>query len=57
MRATAELRGRVISVTPETQHAVTVQIRPGKSWRGHLPGQYIRVGVDVDGVRHWRAYY
>ena len=23
---------------------------------GHLPGQYIRVGVDVDGVRHWRAY-
>ena len=56
MRATAELRGRVVSVTPETRHAATVQIRPGKSWRGHLPGQYIRVGVDVDGVRHWRAY-
>ena len=56
MRATAELRGRVMSVTPETRHAATVQIRPGKSWRGHLPGQYIRVGVDVDGVRHWRAY-
>jgi stearoyl-CoA 9-desaturase NADPH oxidoreductase len=56
MRATAELRGRVVTVTPETPHAATVQIRPGRSWRGHRPGQYIRVGVDVDGVRHWRAY-
>ncbi|WP_245602640.1 flavin reductase family protein [Solirubrobacter soli] len=21
-----------------------------------MPGQYVRVGVDVDGVRHWRTY-
>ncbi len=21
-----------------------------------MPGQYIRIGVDVDGVRQWRAY-
>jgi ferredoxin-NADP reductase len=21
-----------------------------------MPGQYVRVGVDVDGVRHWRSY-
>jgi len=56
MRAIAELRGRVVSVTPETRHSATVHIRPGKSWRGHLPGQYVRIGVDVDGVRHWRAY-
>ena len=25
-------------------------------WRSHQPGQYIRIGVDVDGVRHWRTY-
>jgi ferredoxin-NADP reductase len=43
-------------VTPETRHAATVEIRPGRSWQGHRPGQYIRIGVDVDGVRHWRAY-
>src|SRR5215208_3802137 len=23
---------------------------------GHEPGQYVRVGVVVDGVHHWRAY-
>ena len=56
LRASAQLRGRVVSVTPETRHAATVEIRPGRSWKGHRPGQYIRIGIDVDGVRHWRAY-
>ncbi|HEY7717449.1 MAG TPA: ferredoxin reductase [Pedococcus sp.] len=56
MRAGADLRGRVVSVEPETADAATVRILPGRSWRGHVPGQYVRLGVDVDGVRHWRAY-
>ncbi|MCW2812317.1 MAG: stearoyl-CoA 9-desaturase [Friedmanniella sp.] len=56
LRLSADLRGRVVSVTPETADAVTVQIRPGRGWRRHRPGQYVRLGVDVDGVRNWRAY-
>lgn len=56
LRAGADLRGKVLSVTPETGGAVTVEIRPGKDWAGHRPGQYVRIGVEVDGVRHWRAY-
>lgn len=56
LRAGADLRGRVVSLTRETADAVTVTIRPGKGWRGHIPGQYIRIGVDIDGVRNWRAY-
>jgi ferredoxin-NADP reductase len=56
LRAGADLRGRVVAVRPETADAATVSIRPGRGWQGHLPGQYIRIGVDVDGVRHWRAY-
>ena len=31
-------------------------IKPGFEWEGHEPGQYLRVGVVVDGVHHWRAY-
>jgi ferredoxin-NADP reductase len=50
------LRGRVEAVRPETRDAATLVIRPGRAWRGHVPGQYVRIGVDVDGVRHWRAY-
>lgn len=56
LRAGAELRGRVESVHPETADAATLVIRPGADWRGHVPGQYVRVGIDVDGVRCWRAY-
>jgi stearoyl-CoA 9-desaturase NADPH oxidoreductase len=54
--STRELRGRVQRVVPETADAVTVLIRPGRDWPGHRPGQYLRIGVDIDGVRHWRAY-
>ncbi|MDE9366119.1 ferredoxin reductase [Luteipulveratus sp. YIM 133132] len=56
LRSRTTLRGRVVAVTPETADAVTVTIRPGRGWRGHVPGQYLRIGVDVDGVRLWRAY-
>lgn len=56
LRAGAELRGKVVAVTPETADAATIVIRPGRDWAGHVPGQYVRVGIDVDGVRQWRAY-
>lgn len=51
-----QLRGRVVGVHPETRDAVTLVIRPGRGWRGHVAGQYLRLGVDVDGVRQWRSY-
>jgi ferredoxin-NADP reductase len=35
---------------------VTLWLRPGRGWPEHRPGQYIRVGVDIDGVRQWRTY-
>ncbi|MCZ7438137.1 ferredoxin reductase [Micromonospora sp. WMMC241] len=56
LRAGAPLRGRIVAVRPETRDAATLVIQPGRGWRGHLPGQYVRLGVDVDGVRQWRAY-
>jgi ferredoxin-NADP reductase len=56
LRSGADLRGRIVAIEPETRDAVTVTIRTGRGWAGHLPGQYVRVGVDVDGVRQWRAY-
>ena len=51
-----ELRGRIVAVLPETPDSVTLVIRPGRGWKAHRPGQYVRLGVDVDGVRLWRNY-
>src|SRR3712207_1673229 len=56
LRAGADLRGRVEAVHRETRDAATLVIRPGADWQGHVPGQWVRIGVDVDGVRMWRAY-
>jgi ferredoxin-NADP reductase len=54
--STRELRGRIERIDQETPEAATVLIRPGYEWTRHLPGQYLRIGVVVDGVHHWRAY-
>ena len=56
LRPGADLRARVLSTRAETRDAVTVVMKPGAAWRGHVPGQYVRIGVNVDGVRHWRSY-
>lgn len=56
LRNPALLRGRIETISPETRDSATLVIRPGIGWRGHRPGQYVRLGVDVDGVRLWRAY-
>ena len=56
LRPGADLRGRIVEVHPETADAATIVIRPGADWAGHVPGQYVRIGIDVDGVRLWRAY-
>ncbi|AZM87945.1 ferredoxin reductase [Streptomyces sp. W1SF4] len=56
LRAGADLRGRIEAVHPETGDAATLVIRPGRGWRGHAAGQYVRIGVDVDGRRLWRSY-
>jgi stearoyl-CoA 9-desaturase NADPH oxidoreductase len=54
--STRELRGRVERIEQREDGAVTVHIRPGYEWHGHRPGQYVRLGVVVDGRHHWRAY-
>jgi ferredoxin-NADP reductase len=54
--STRELRGRIERIERETPEAVTVLIKPGWEWPGHRPGQYLRLGIEVDGIHHWRAY-
>jgi stearoyl-CoA 9-desaturase NADPH oxidoreductase len=56
LRRGADLRGRIVEVQHETPDAATIILRPGADWAGHVPGQYVRIGIDIDGVRLWRAY-
>lgn len=52
-----ELRGEIMEVRPETPDSATVTIRPGWGFRGdYQPGQYVGIGLRVDGRWHWRSY-
>ncbi|MCM3847350.1 ferredoxin reductase [Pseudonocardia sp. DR1-2] len=54
--STTSLRGRVVARRRETGRAVSVTIEPGRAWAGHRAGQYVGIGVEVDGVRLTRSY-
>ncbi len=52
-----ELRGRLEKVEPETDDAATLVIKPGWGWSfDYQAGQYIGIGVEVEGRFHWRSY-
>ena len=54
--STRELRGQIEAITPETGSSASVTLRPGRGWSTHVAGQWVGLGVEVDGVRHWRSY-
>lgn len=52
-----ELRGRIVSVTAETEDSATIVIRPGWGFSfDYHAGQYIGIGIPVEGRWTWRSY-
>jgi ferredoxin-NADP reductase len=52
-----ELRGRIVEVRRETVDSATLEIKPGWGFEfNYEPGQYIGIGVLVDGRWRWRSY-
>ena len=52
-----ELRGEIINVRNETADSATVTIKPGWGFAAdYNPGQYVGIGLRVEGRWHWRSY-
>ena len=52
-----ELRGEIVDVRNETADSATVTIKPGWGFSAdYQPGQYVGIGLRVDGRWHWRSY-
>jgi len=52
-----ELRGRIVAVRRETEDSATLVIKPGWGFSfDYQPGQYIGIGLLVDGRWRWRSY-
>ncbi|MCX5042840.1 ferredoxin reductase [Aldersonia sp. NBC_00410] len=56
MMSARELRAEVTEVWRQTDDTVTLTLRPTRQWRGFTAGQFVNVGVVVDGIRHTRCY-
>lgn len=51
-----ELRAEVIDAQRRTAETVTLTLRPTRQWRGFHAGQFVQLGVVIDGVRHTRCF-
>jgi ferredoxin-NADP reductase len=52
-----ELRGRILEVRQETEDSATLAIKPGWGFSfDYQPGQYIGIGLLVEGRWRWRSY-
>ncbi|MEU5258224.1 FAD-binding oxidoreductase [Amycolatopsis sp. NPDC021455] len=51
-----EIRGLVTAVRKQTPDSVTLTVEPSRAWPGFTAGQYVRLQVEIDGVRRTRCY-
>ena len=49
-------RGTVTAVVHQTPDTVTLTVAANAAWRGHRAGQFVNVGVEIDGVIQTRCY-
>ena len=49
-------RAEVVEVRRQAGDSVTLALRPNENWQGFSTGQFVRVTVEIDGVRQTRCY-
>lgn len=51
-----EGRAEVLKADRLTPESVTLTLRPNRAWQGFQAGQFVRIAVEIEGVRHERCY-
>lgn len=51
-----EARATITAVRHQTADTVTLSLRPNAHWQGFVPGQFVALTVEVDGVRRTRCF-
>ncbi len=56
MWAAKEVRARIVDIhrevdLPGVPPVATITLQPTSTWRGHRAGQYVQLGIEVDGAR------
>lgn len=56
VRASSQLSARVVDIIDETPDTRSFVLAVDRRWPGHRAGQFVPVGVEIDGVRTQRCY-
>ncbi|GGG01706.1 ferredoxin reductase [Rhodococcoides trifolii] len=56
MLSVDDMRAEVTEVRRQTPDTVTLTLRPTRHWEGFRAGQFVQIGVVVDGIRQTRCY-
>jgi ferredoxin-NADP reductase len=51
-----EARAELVGIRHQTGRAVTLRLRPNGAWQGFRAGQFVRFGIEIDGVRRTRTF-
>jgi ferredoxin-NADP reductase len=51
-----EIRAEVTDVERKTADSVTLTLRPNNLWTGFKAGQFVKLSVEIDGIRRTRCY-
>lgn len=54
--STREPHAKVVGLRRETADTTTLLLRPGAGHLTHRPGQFVGIGIRIDGVWNWRTY-
>lgn len=54
--AIRDCRAEVVRVERTTPDSVTLSLRANRAWRGFRAGQFLQIGVEIDGARRTRCY-
>jgi ferredoxin-NADP reductase len=51
-----DCRAEITAVRNESEDSVTISLLANRAWEGFRAGQFLQVGVEIDGVRRKRCY-
>lgn len=54
--SSTEIRAEVTAVERKTSDSVTLTLRPNNGWQGFKAGQFVKLSVEIDGIRRTRCY-
>jgi ferredoxin-NADP reductase len=56
MLTVRDMRARIVDVDRSVPGTISLGLRPTRQWDGLRAGQFLQLGVVIDGVRHLRCY-